>query len=137
MSAQQYLTPQYLDAFIAFLIQEFKPPKNVTSKPKSPCTYCNTTDSPTWRPGPCGAGTLCNTCGVKYMDSGKRKRQIDLVLKRNIPVWVKKDPTSWMWKEDKEAPKFDSRVINWVNREKMRLTLTTQMNPPAAKKMRL
>lgn len=135
--SQQYLTPQYLDAFIRFLLKEFKPSKNVTTKPKSPCTYCNTTDSPTWRPGPCGAGTLCNTCGVKYMDSGKRKRQIDLVLKRNIPVWVKKDPTSWMWKEDKEAPRFDSRVINWVNREKMRLTLTTQMNPPPAKKMRL
>lgn len=136
MTTQQYLTPDFLDAFIVFLIDELKP-KHVQSKPKAPCTYCSTTDSPTWRPGPCGTGTLCNTCGVKYMDSGKRQRQIDLVLKRNVPVWVKKDPTSWMWKEDKEAPKDDSRVINWMNREKMRLTLTKQMNPPPAKKMRL
>ncbi|KAI0482665.1 hypothetical protein GGR56DRAFT_670517 [Xylariaceae sp. FL0804] len=45
------------------------------------CTFCSTTDTPKWRSGPEGAGTLCNVCGLIYrkrkgrsntpMDEGK------------------------------------------------------------------
>ena len=140
--APHSINPLAVDAFIAFMLKEITnkslPVKTTqTSRSKLPCTYCGTNESTTWRPGPCGTGTLCNGCGVKYMDSGKRKRQIDLLLKKNQPMWVKKDPTSWMWKEDKLAPANDPRVIQWISREQTRLTLTKHMNPPPVKKMRL
>lgn len=131
-----YASPQAVDAFIAFMVQQLGSTKS-TSKTKLPCTYCQTTESTTWRPGPCGASTLCNTCGVKYMDSGKRNRQIDLILKKGVPMWVKKDPTSWMWKEDKNGDVNDTRVQQWISREQIRLSLTGKMNPPSAKRRRL
>eukprot|EP01134_Creolimax_fragrantissima_P008465 CFRG8465T1 len=31
-----------------------------------PCTHCGITESCTWRPGPDGRSTLCNTCGYFY-----------------------------------------------------------------------
>ncbi|KAI9505292.1 hypothetical protein BX070DRAFT_221840 [Coemansia spiralis] len=30
------------------------------------CKYCRCTETPIWRRGPSGAGTLCNACGVKW-----------------------------------------------------------------------
>ncbi|KNA23303.1 hypothetical protein SOVF_026070 [Spinacia oleracea] len=30
------------------------------------CMHCETTDTPQWRTGPLGRGTLCNACGVQY-----------------------------------------------------------------------
>lgn len=30
------------------------------------CTYCGTNNTPMWRKGPQGKGTLCNACGVKW-----------------------------------------------------------------------
>ena len=93
--APHNINPLAVDAFIAFIIKEFDNKNSInkstqSSRSKLPCTYCGTIESTTWRPGPCGTGTLCNVCGVKYMDSGKRKRQIDLLLKKNQPMWVKK-----------------------------------------------
>ena len=128
--------PAAIDAFIAFILNHnTKAPTQ--SRTKLPCTYCGAVESTTWRPGPCGPSTLCNTCGVKYMDSGKRNRQIDLIMKRGVAVWVKKDPTSWMWVQDKEAPTDDPRVTQWMQRESVRMKLMTDLNPPPLKKMRL
>ncbi|KAJ3337272.1 hypothetical protein HDU93_001359 [Gonapodya sp. JEL0774] len=31
------------------------------------CEYCGATETPIWRRGPHGKGTLCNRCGVKWM----------------------------------------------------------------------
>lgn len=30
------------------------------------CAYCGTNETPMWRRGPLGTGTLCNKCGVKW-----------------------------------------------------------------------
>ncbi|XP_073013743.1 GATA transcription factor 7-like [Typha latifolia] len=30
------------------------------------CMHCSTTDTPQWRGGPEGPGTLCNACGIRY-----------------------------------------------------------------------
>lgn len=37
---------------------------------KKVCEYCKATETPMWRRGPSGCGTLCNKCGVKWR-SGK------------------------------------------------------------------
>ncbi|KAF0974382.1 hypothetical protein FDP41_006414 [Naegleria fowleri] len=34
--------------------------------PKKLCSSCGVNDTPTWRKGPLGLGTLCNACGIKY-----------------------------------------------------------------------
>ena len=127
---------EIIDAFIDFLLQTEKNSKT-QSKTKLPCTYCGLNESTTWRPGPCGPSTLCNKCGVMYMDSGKRNRQIDLVYVKNTAMWVKKDATSWMWKEDREAPSGDHRVQMWVQRETTRHKLQQDLNPKPHKRMRL
>ena len=127
---------EIIDAFINFLLQTEKNSKT-QSKTKLPCTYCGAIESSTWRPGPCGPSTLCNKCGVMYMDSGKRNRQIDLVCIKNTAMWVKKDATSWMWKQDKEAPVDDHRVQMWIQRERVRNRLQQDLNPKPHKRMRL
>ncbi|KAG2375349.1 hypothetical protein C9374_009972 [Naegleria lovaniensis] len=33
---------------------------------KKLCSSCGVNDTPTWRKGPLGLGTLCNACGIKY-----------------------------------------------------------------------
>ncbi|CAL5024293.1 unnamed protein product [Urochloa decumbens] len=30
------------------------------------CTHCDSTETPQWRAGPAGPGTLCNACGIRY-----------------------------------------------------------------------
>ena len=119
-------TPEVIDAYIAFLVRQRK------TKHKAPCTYCKTTESSTWRPGPVGPSTLCNKCGVTYMDSGKRHRTIDLILKDSLPVWIKKDSASWQWKEDKPADITDIRIKSWVDRESVRNRLA--YSPPTKKR---
>lgn len=113
-----HATPPVIDAYIAFLLRERK------TKKKSPCTYCQTTESSTWRPGPAGPSSLCNKCGVTYMDSGKRHRTIDLILQDSKAVWIKKDTASWNWKEDHVANMEDPRIKNWVNRENVRMVMS-------------
>ena len=78
--------------------------KLCTSRSKLPCTYCGVEQSTTWRPGPCGPSTLCNKCGVAYMDSGRRNRSIDLIMHKNEPVWCKRDASSWEWVIERKAP---------------------------------
>lgn len=34
--------------------------------PEKTCEYCGTSETPMWRRGPNGCGTLCNKCGVKW-----------------------------------------------------------------------
>lgn len=42
----------------------------------SPCHSCDKIDSPEWRRGPAGAGTLCKACGLQYAKA-ERKRQLE------------------------------------------------------------
>jgi len=44
-----------------------KRPKSVkSSSRKRKCEFCGTVETPMWRRGPTGKGTLCNACGVKW-----------------------------------------------------------------------
>eukprot|EP00122_Pirum_gemmata_P010998 Pgem_evm1s10184 len=40
--------------------------KNLIHRSERPCEHCGITSSCTWRPGPNGKGSLCNTCGFYY-----------------------------------------------------------------------
>eukprot|EP01117_Protostelium_nocturnum_P011960 TRINITY_DN4377_c0_g1_i1.p1 TRINITY_DN4377_c0_g1~~TRINITY_DN4377_c0_g1_i1.p1 ORF type:complete len:537 (+),score=232.99 TRINITY_DN4377_c0_g1_i1:312-1922(+) len=42
------------------------------------CEFCNASDTPMWRRGPSGKGTLCNACGVKWsLNLRKRNNKKD------------------------------------------------------------
>jgi hypothetical protein len=34
------------------------------------CSHCSNTETPQWRAGPRGPGTLCNACGIRYKQNG-------------------------------------------------------------------
>eukprot|EP01134_Creolimax_fragrantissima_P001059 CFRG1059T1 len=53
------------------------------SRPDRPCTHCGITKSCTWRPGPAGRSSLCNTCGYFY------RRRNRLSTKRKDAFTVK------------------------------------------------
>lgn len=40
--------------------------KQSNAKNKRKCEFCGTIETPMWRRGPTGKGTLCNACGVKW-----------------------------------------------------------------------
>jgi hypothetical protein len=40
--------------------------KSNVPKSKRKCEFCGTMETPMWRRGPTGKGTLCNACGVKW-----------------------------------------------------------------------
>lgn len=44
-------------------------------KKKKVCHFCGRNDTPMWRRGPSGKGTLCNACGVKWSNSLKGGRK--------------------------------------------------------------
>ena len=125
-------SPEVIDSFIQYLINS-----KTNTKHKLPCTFCGTCLSTTWRPGPAGASSLCNKCGVYYMDTGGRKRSIDLVLQKGKPVWVKKDLATWEWKPQHDANIEDLRIIDWMSRETVRNNIISNMNPTPLKKRRL
>ena len=133
-----FLSPVVVDKFINFIdIINNKDDKLVTSRTKLPCTYCNVKQSTTWRPGPCGPSTLCNKCGVAYMDSGRRNRTIELIMKGKNAIWCKRDTASWSWKEDHAAPNNDPRVLQWIRHETSKKRLSTEFTPPTAKRLRV
>jgi hypothetical protein len=47
---------------------EVNPPAehHSSSKKRKICSFCGASDTPMWRKGPSGKGTLCNACGVKW-----------------------------------------------------------------------
>jgi len=46
---------------------------STTAKKKKICDFCGTCDTPMWRRGPSGKGTLCNACGVKWSLKFRKK----------------------------------------------------------------
>jgi len=38
------------------------------------CSHCEKTETPQWRRGPLGPRTLCNSCGLRYSQKKKLKR---------------------------------------------------------------
>jgi len=48
-----------------------------TDDPQPPlrfCEFCNSSNTPTWRRGPAGKGSLCNACGIKWRLRKKQKK---------------------------------------------------------------
>ncbi|TPX70815.1 hypothetical protein SpCBS45565_g01462 [Spizellomyces sp. 'palustris'] len=45
---------------------EVPPAVAAAAGPEKQCEYCGTSETPMWRRGPSGCGTLCNKCGVKW-----------------------------------------------------------------------
>ena len=81
------------------------------------CTFCGCERSCTWRPGPCGSSTLCNSCGILYTTSGNRQRRIELVLRDSRALWVRLKEDGWTWEVDHEADSKDERISEWMNHE--------------------
>ncbi|KAJ3150757.1 hypothetical protein HDU86_006265 [Geranomyces michiganensis] len=66
------------------------------------CEYCATSETPMWRRGPSGCGTLCNKCGVKWRNGkimGDNKLPETPVYAANTPGRTNKRKTF-----KKEAP---------------------------------
>ena len=84
----------HLDEVVGMIISEYykqkKDTQKVMSRQKLPCTRCGAVLSTTWRPGPCGASSLCNACGVMYMVRNQRPRMIDLVLSEERALWMER-----------------------------------------------
>lgn len=93
------------------------------SRFKKPCTRCHTMVSPTWRPGPCGSSTLCNACGVLYMDREHRTRMVDLILHGAKPMWISRDTKNFQWALHREANLKDERIRKWTDHEIERQSL--------------
>lgn len=113
-----------LDTIVGLIIQEYynhnAVAKKMMSRQKLPCTRCGTHVASTWRPGPCGTSSLCNTCGVMYMRRPPRPRMVDLVMDEDRCVWMARNQQTLQWYEDREADMKDKRVSTWVRQEKER-----------------
>ncbi|OEL18591.1 hypothetical protein BAE44_0020393 [Dichanthelium oligosanthes] len=42
------------------------PPRPRNRQTRRACSHCDSTETPQWRAGPDGPGTLCNACGIRY-----------------------------------------------------------------------
>lgn len=117
-----------LDDVVGYIIQQYfslKKDGTSMSRYKLPCTRCRAMVSTTWRPGPCGTSSLCNTCGVLYMQRASRPRMVDLVLNgENKPVWLKRDNSTFQWYEDCPANIKDERIASWSCQESERVQFT-------------
>ena len=54
---QAWITPGSIDPHTGKLVSPVDP--------KSSCSQCGKTETPAWRAGPFGGGTLCNACGER------------------------------------------------------------------------
>lgn len=113
-----------IDTIVGLIVHEYynqnAVSKKTMSRQKLPCTRCGTHVASTWRPGPCGTSSLCNTCGVMYMDRCTRPRMVDLVMDEGRCVWMARHQDTLQWYEDREADIKDKRVVTWVRQEKER-----------------
>ncbi|ORY42027.1 hypothetical protein BCR33DRAFT_718650 [Rhizoclosmatium globosum] len=53
-------------------VSDTDPLKSMTEEGDKKCVTCGATNTPMWRRGPLGAGTLCNACGVKWSKKGAK-----------------------------------------------------------------
>jgi len=114
----------FLDEVVGHIIQHYlkqNAGSKTMSRQKLPCTRCRTVFSSTWRPGPCGTSSLCNVCGVKYMQRNGKPRMIDLVIDESKAVWMERNTASLEWQESHAADISDRRVEGWVVHEKERI----------------
>jgi hypothetical protein len=115
----------YIDEVVGFIIQQFlkeRGNKESMSRHRLACTRCKALTSSTWRPGPCGTSSLCNACGLQYMQRGARPRMIDLVCDEGRVIWMTRDPETFQWYESAEADLSDHRISRWKRNEDERTT---------------
>ena len=106
----------HLDEIVGMIINAYyKESGNSScmSRQKLPCTRCGAHLSPTWRPGPCGTSSLCNACGIQYMERGERPRMIDMVMDDGRVIWMERDAKTYQWFESSEADMKDPRISRW------------------------
>ena len=114
----------HLDEVVGLIIQSFfkeRGSKDCMSRHRLPCTRCRALTSSTWRPGPCGTSSLCNACGLQYMQRGTRPRMIDLVCDEDRVIWMERDPETFQWTESSEADITDFRLERWRRHEEERV----------------
>jgi len=114
----------HLDEVVGLIIQKFfkeRGLKDCMSRHRLPCTRCRVLTSSTWRPGPCGTSSLCNACGLQYMERGTRPRMIDLVCDEDRVIWMERDPETFQWSESSEADDSDFRLARWRRHEEERV----------------
>lgn len=114
-----------LDEVCGLIINQYYKQANtkqkVMSRQKMPCTRCGTHISPTWRPGPCGTSSLCNKCGLLYMERNHRPRMVDLVVSNDLPVWMERESDTLQWRQSKVADTKDPRIHKWITHEEERI----------------
>jgi len=59
-------------------VEHGTPPKISPSNPIRQCEFCKSTETPAWRRGPAGKGSLCNACGIKWRLKKKVKKNDDI-----------------------------------------------------------
>ncbi len=114
----------HLDEVVGIIIQAYFKERHVKecmSRHRLPCTLCRTLISSTWRPGPCGTSSLCNTCGLQYMSRGDRPRMVDLVCDEGRVIWMKRNHETFQWSESSEADIKDHRIKKWHRHEEERV----------------
>jgi len=60
------------------IFAEHGTPSKTSSSPVRQCEFCKSTETPAWRRGPAGKGSLCNACGIKLRLKKKVKKNDDL-----------------------------------------------------------
>jgi len=113
-----------LDQIVGFIISRYyqeQQTSKMMSRHKLPCTRCGTHISSTWRPGPAGTSSLCNTCGVQYMRRQGRPRMIDLVVDNGCPTWMERNIGNLQWCTKQIADIKDERIRQWTNHETERI----------------
>ena len=114
----------HLDEVVGLIIQAYLKERHVKecmSRHRLPCTMCRTLTSSTWRPGPCGTSSLCNTCGLQYMTRGDRPRMVDLVSDEGRVIWMKRNSETFQWEEWCEADMKDHSIQEWHSQEEERV----------------
>lgn len=80
------------------------------------CRHCDSTETPQWRAGPDGPGTLCNACGIRY------------TKKMLLPEY--RPSTSPSFRSDKHSNRH--RKVVKLREKKVKEETTASMTPPAS-----
>lgn len=75
MSVASQLAEEDGEDFQTLVKTPFKSPSSSGSIRQ--CEFCKSTETPAWRRGPAGKGSLCNACGIKWRLKKKVKKNDD------------------------------------------------------------
>jgi len=89
----------------ALFQEEFGKPSNsnkeglIGNAARKRCYHCNSANTPEWRTGPLGRGTLCNACGLRYQ-SKLRKNRKEPAPGGRIPISLLLNPSPMKARSD-------------------------------------